>query len=58
MEEAIVNGVPMVGMPVFADQPLNVRKMVDLGIGLSLDPIKMTKEDLKRAVIEVAENGR
>lgn len=58
MEEAITRGVPLVGMPFFADQPLNVKKMVDLGIARSVDPLKMTKDELKEAIIDVAENEK
>lgn len=58
MEEAITRGVPLIGMPFFADQPLNVKKMVDLGIARRVDPLKMTKDDLKEAIIDVAENNK
>lgn len=58
LEESITNCVPMVGMPVFADQPLNVYKMVQLGIGRSVDHMTMTKEELKEAIRDVAENKK
>lgn len=58
MEEAIVKQVPLVAMPFFADQPLNVRKMVELGIARSIDPSKMTKEGLKEALFDVAKNEK
>lgn len=58
MEEEIVKGVPLVAMPFFADQPLNVRKMVELGIARSIDPSRMTKDGLKEALLDVAENER
>lgn len=58
MEEAISNEVPLVGMPFFGDQPLNVLKMVNLGIAKGIDIEKFTKDDLKEALIEVAENPK
>lgn len=58
MEEAIVKGVPLVAMPFFADQPLNVRKMVELGIARSIDPSRMTKDELKDALSDVAKNEK
>ncbi|RZC39915.1 UDP-glucuronosyltransferase 2B20-like, partial [Asbolus verrucosus] len=58
MEEAITNGVPLIGMPFFADQPLNVMKMVNLGIARSVDHATMTKASLKEVIIEVAENEK
>ncbi|XP_031329001.1 UDP-glucuronosyltransferase 2B19-like isoform X2 [Photinus pyralis] len=58
MEEAISGGVPLVGMPFFGDQPLNCMKMVNLGIALSIDTETLTSEDLKKMIIEVAENPK
>ncbi|KAB0790152.1 hypothetical protein PPYR_15524 [Photinus pyralis] len=58
MEEAISGGVPLVGMPFFGDQPLNCMKMVNLGIALAIDTETLTSEDLKKTIIEVAENPK
>ncbi|KAK4884577.1 hypothetical protein RN001_000848 [Aquatica leii] len=58
MEESINGGVPLVGMPFFGDQPLNVRKMVNLGIAKAIDTETMTVEMLKESIIEVAENPK
>lgn len=58
MEEAVSNCVPVVGMPFFADQSLNVMKMVQMGIGRSIDHVTMTKETLKEVIIEVTENKK
>jgi UDP:flavonoid glycosyltransferase YjiC (YdhE family) len=40
------------------DQPMNVQKIVDLGIGLGVDPVTVTKNELKNSIIEVAENNK
>ncbi|KAF5291331.1 hypothetical protein FQA39_LY03482 [Lamprigera yunnana] len=58
MEEAITGGVPLVGMPFFGDQPLNVRKMVNLGIAVAVDTETLTPTVLKEAIMEVAENPK
>ncbi|XP_031328821.1 UDP-glucuronosyltransferase 2B19-like [Photinus pyralis] len=58
MEEAISGGVPLVGMPFFGDQPLNCMRMVNLGIALAIDTETLTSEDLKKTIIEVAENPK
>ncbi|KAG5858258.1 UDP-glucuronosyltransferase 2A3, partial [Gonioctena quinquepunctata] len=58
IEEAISNGVPMVGLPFFADQPVNVRILAEKGLAIEVDHHTMTKEDLKGAILEVATNIR
>lgn len=57
-EEAIVKGVPVVGIPFIADQPANVQAMVKQGLGLKLDSETLTKDRLKEAIIEVAQNEK
>ncbi|CAH1101183.1 unnamed protein product [Psylliodes chrysocephalus] len=58
IEEAITNEVPMVGMPFITDQPSNIKKIEDLGMGLSVDYKTLKKEQLKKAIMEVAENTK
>lgn len=58
MEEAITSKVPLIGMPFFGDQPMNVLKMVQLGIARSVDTETVTKQTLKEAIIEVAQNPK
>ncbi|KAF2892701.1 hypothetical protein ILUMI_13473 [Ignelater luminosus] len=58
MEESISKGVPLVGIPIFADQPLNVKKMLDLGIAQAVNIKTLTKENLKAAILEVAQNSK
>jgi glucuronosyltransferase len=56
VEEAIIHGVPIVGMPFFLDQPINVMHMVKMGVAQSIDHAIMTKNELKEVIIEVASN--
>lgn len=58
LEEAVYNAVPIVGLPMIAEQPINVQNMVDLGIGLGLDYSSMTKDSLKQAILDVATNEK
>ncbi|CAH1160040.1 unnamed protein product [Phaedon cochleariae] len=58
IEESITNGVPMVGLPFITDQPTNVRRFTELEMGLGLDYRTMNKEQLRDAIIEVAENKK
>ncbi|CAH1164481.1 unnamed protein product [Phaedon cochleariae] len=57
VEEAISYAVPMVGLPFITDQPGNIKKITDLGMGLGLDYRTMSKEQLKNAIMEVGENS-
>lgn len=58
MEEAIISRVPLVGMPFSADQPFNVAEILRTGIGLVVNPNKLRKGQLRKAILEVAENRK
>lgn len=57
-EEAIVKGVPIVGIPFIADQPRNVDAMVKKGLGLRVEAETLTKDILRDAINEVATNKK
>ncbi|XP_023410869.1 UDP-glucuronosyltransferase 2B31-like isoform X3 [Loxodonta africana] len=48
--EAIYHGVPMVGIPLFADQPDNIARVKAKGAAVSLDMNTMTSADLLNAL--------
>nr|XP_003414220.1 UDP-glucuronosyltransferase 2B31-like isoform X4 [Loxodonta africana] len=48
--EAIYHGIPMVGIPLFADQPDNIVRMKAKGAAVSLDLNTMTSTDLLNAL--------
>ncbi|KAJ8966046.1 hypothetical protein NQ317_018127 [Molorchus minor] len=58
IEEAISREVPMVGVPFIADQPMNIKRLVEIGVAIGIDYLTVTKEELKSAIVEVAENNR
>jgi glucuronosyltransferase len=58
MEEAIDRGVPVVGIPVFGDQHLNMIWAVSKGFGVSLDLSNITSESVSKALNEVLGNPR
>lgn len=58
INEAIINQVPILGIPLFSDQHRNIANMVHLGLGLSLDTEKLNKQSVIAAVKEIIINGK
>lgn len=54
--EAIYHGVPMVGIPTFADQPDNMAHMKAKGVAAVVSLNFMTAEDLRDAINAVINN--
>lgn len=46
MYEAIDSGIPIIGIPVFFDQPHNIANIVHWGAGEMLDHKTLTKDKL------------
>ena len=53
VREAVEAGVPMVALPLLAEEPANARRLVELGLGLSLTPEELTAAALRNAVERV-----
>jgi len=53
VREAVEAGVPMVAVPLLAEEPANARRVVELGLGLSLTPEELTAARLRNAVERV-----
>ena len=51
--EAQYHGVPMVALPVFADQHSNAKKMAFSGYGLEMELLTLTEESFRNAILEV-----
>lgn len=51
--EAVYRGVPIIGIPIFADQPSNMRLAENAGYGKSLDFHSVTSESLQRTIEEM-----
>lgn len=56
MYEAIDSGIPILGIPIFFDQPHNIANIVHWGAGLMLDHKTLTKDVLVHAVKEILSN--
>lgn len=58
MNEAILNQVPILGIPIFSDQYRNIANAVHLGIGLSLDYNSLDKNTFLLAAKEIINNEK
>lgn len=54
---ALAHGVPMVLLPMGADQPLNAARCADLRVGEWLDPVAASPESVREAVTRVLNQG-
>ncbi|ATE54087.1 glycosyltransferase [Actinosynnema pretiosum] len=50
---ALGHGLPLVLLPMGADQPHNAERCARLGVGVELDPVAVTPEGVREAVAEV-----
>jgi UDP:flavonoid glycosyltransferase YjiC (YdhE family) len=53
---ALTHGLPMVVIPMGADQPLNAARCEQLGVGIALDAVRATPETIREAVTTILEN--
>ncbi|XP_059470206.1 UDP-glycosyltransferase UGT5-like [Neocloeon triangulifer] len=57
-QEAMYNGVPIVGIPVFGDQKMNIQRAVNEGYAVMLSLKNITKETVLTAILEGLNNPR
>ncbi|KAL0810778.1 hypothetical protein ABMA28_010095 [Loxostege sticticalis] len=55
-DEAITAGVPLLGMPVFADQPFNAEQYIFHGIGVRVDIETVTEEKLNEGINKILQD--
>jgi UDP:flavonoid glycosyltransferase YjiC (YdhE family) len=55
---ALAHGLPMVLVPMGADQPLNAARCVELGVALAFDPIQVTPDSVREAAATVLADPR
>ncbi|MEZ4669730.1 MAG: glycosyltransferase [Anaerolineae bacterium] len=51
----LAHGLPSVLIPMGADQPLNAARCVALGVGIALDAVTATPQDVQQAVMTALE---
>lgn len=56
--EAVYTGKPLIMMPIFADQPSNAARFLELGVGIRVHLLQTNKEELLYAINEVVNNTK
>ncbi|CAI6347273.1 unnamed protein product [Macrosiphum euphorbiae] len=56
--EAVDAGVPLLGFPIYNDQPRNIDNLVDTGMAISMDLLSVTEETFLNAVLEIVNDKR
>lgn len=56
VSEAFTHGVPLVVVPFMSDQPVNARRVEELGLGVQLDYSTLDKKVLKETVLSLLGN--
>jgi glucuronosyltransferase len=57
-QEAVYHGVPILGIPCYADQKYNARKITTEGIGLHLPFKDVTKQTLLTSINAILNNTK
>jgi len=56
--EAIDGGVPVLGFPLFGDQPKNIDNIVNTGMAVYMDILSVTKDAFLKNVLELLNNKK
>jgi glucuronosyltransferase len=57
-QEAVYHGVPLLGIPIFADQKYNAKKIATEEMGLQLTLQEITKQRLLTSITAVLDNPK
>ena len=57
-QESIYHGVPMIDIPIFADQDFNAHRATELGIAVTLEILEITEERLENAIYTVLNDSK
>jgi len=56
--EAVDAGVPVLGFPVFFDQPRNLENLVDAGMAIIMNLDSVTEDTFMKAILELVDNKK
>jgi len=56
--EAVDAGVPVLGFPLFSDQHRNIDNLVESGMAISMNINSVTKDQLKKNILELLGNEK
>ena len=56
--ESIYHRVPILAMPIFADQPDNAARIVERGLGLSIDRHTVTEKKVTEAIRKILDDPK
>lgn len=56
--EAVDGGVPVLGFPLFFDQPRNIDNLVIAEMAISMDLFTINKEKLLNNILKLINNGK
>jgi len=56
--EAVDAGVPVLGLPLFFDQPRNLENLVDAGMAIVMNLDTVSKDTLMNAILELVNNKK
>lgn len=56
--EAVDAGVPVLGFPIYFDQPRNIDNLVEAGMAISMDVLSVTKNSVLNAILDLVNNKK
>lgn len=56
--ETVDAGVPVLGFPLFYDQPKNIANLVAAGMAKSMDLLTVTKDTFLKNILEITTNEK